>query len=218
MRQAGVVLSVAILLSAIAGCATVLDGSDQIISVETRSAGAKVSGARCVLRNDQGESRLTTPGATLVHYDRSDLKIVCTRQGFEARDDVAKSQVNLKVLGNVLVGGVIGFGLDHVSGTAYKYPSNIVVEMAEMPPSAAVPAQSAKSKAGTMLLAMRLDASLDETRTVELVRRTACDPIAKPVLVSQDVGASQYMASCQDGRIVRTVCRQSECRFKTLGD
>ena len=220
MRRSGALPAaiLSLLLLSMAGCATVIDGNDQLISVETQSAGAPISGARCVLRNDQGQSRLTTPGTAWVRYDNSDLKISCKRPGFDAGVETASSAMNTKVFGNLLIGGAIGFGLDLISGTAYKYPSTVVIELVEIPAAPATAAPLAARPINTVLFNTQLAASRDELRTIELVRRTACDPTSKPLLVQQEFGISQYTVTCQDGRTARAVCQPSECRFKTLGD
>lgn len=215
MRRTGP-LPVAILLLSIAGCATVVDGNEQLITVETQSAGVPISGARCVLKNDQGQSRLTTPGTAWVRYDSSDLKISCKRPGFDAGDETAAAAMNAKVFGNLLIGGAIGFGLDIVGGTAYKYPSTVLVELVAMPASGPQPA--VQPSISTAALNTQIAASRDELRTIELVRRTACDPTGKPLRVRQEAGQSQYTIACQDGRTAQTVCQAAECRFKALGE
>lgn len=210
-------LAVLACLGMVAGCATMLDGTGQSILVEARSGGAPVSGARCVLRNDGGEAWLTTPGSATVPADRSDLKVLCTRSGFEDRDASAVSEVKPEVLGNLLVGGLIGFGVDHFGGAGYQYPSRIVVEMSPRPAALAASAQDAvqaRAASGRESAA----ASRDELRALELARRTACQPVAAPLLHRQEHGERHYRLACGDGRTARIVCQPEECHFGSLGD
>jgi len=207
-----------LLLGSLGGCATVWDGSNQIISVETRSGERKIPEARCVLTNDFGKSRVRTPDTVSVHYSYSDLKIRCEKPGFEPQEAILASALKPKILGNALIGGVIGLGLDFVSGSAYEYPSRISVDMGEMLPILNPLSESTYSRVRTKFVAMQYAMTEDETRTVGLVQRTSCNPMSRPSLVKQELGVSQYITYCQDGRTARTVCQQSECRFAVLDD
>lgn len=201
-----------------AGCATVLDGSRQPISVETRAAGQPLAGVRCQLKNERGEVWITTPDTALVPSDNGDLRVACRGTGVQPRDETARSELNGKVLGNVLVGGLIGFGLDHAGGAAWRYPDTIVVDMVPLPAAAA----ARDPRAGRLRVATAeasvAAGALDLSRTVELVRRVACEPARPPELLPPTQGASQYRVACADGRSLRAVCLPSECRFRAAGD
>lgn len=62
------VVAAAVLL---AGCASIVGGTTQILSVCVVSAGEEVAGAHCKLANDKGTWFVTTPGTASVHrsYD-----------------------------------------------------------------------------------------------------------------------------------------------------
>ncbi|MDN3921698.1 hypothetical protein [Roseateles violae] len=196
-----------ILAAGLSGCATVVDGANQSIAIETSSGGRQVSGARCLLVNEFGESRVVTPAMVSVSHGHGDLTIRCQKPGFEVAENVIRPGPNMKVLGNILLGGAIGFGLDVASGAVYTYPPLISVDLIEM----------AEVKAASVVQPVPAIPD-DEIRTVELLRRTSCTPLARPSLLDKEQGVSQYLAYCQDGRTARTVCQQSECRFKTRDD
>jgi hypothetical protein len=113
---------------------------------------------------------------------------------------------------------VIGLGLDFVSGSAYEYPSRISVDMGEMQPILNLLSEPTYSRVRTNFMAMQYAMKEDETRTVGLVQRTSCNPMSRPSLLNQEPGVSQYITYCQDGRTARTLCHQSECRFRVLDD
>jgi hypothetical protein len=219
MRHAVALLATLAVLSLAAGCASLLDGDRQMITVEARSGGVTVPGVRCMLKNDQGEAWLTTPGTTSVRFDRSDLKVVCSGTGLQGSDVSAGSKLKPKVFGNLLIGGLIGFGIDHFGGAAYQYPSAILVEMSPRPPATLTPPPSAADeRARLSAVRERAAASLDEMRSLDLVRSTACEPSGPLAVQLQEAGMRHYAVGCRDGRIARTVCQQSACRFKALDD
>ena len=203
---------------ALGGCATVVESERQVVVIETRSSGAELTGAQCTLTNPQGESFATTPGRVWVRRSYDGLKILCEKPGYAPREALLKSDVKPTLLGNLILGGAIGFTLDHVSGSAYEYPSTVVVDLgpvvAGLPP--AVDPATRRAEAAREALQRALAG--DERRTIELARRTACDPAERPVLLRQDPGSHQFATRCQDGRVAVTVCRDAECRFKASDD
>lgn len=199
------------------GCATVLDGPSQPIKVDTRSGGVPVSGVRCLLKNNQGDSWLTTPGSAVVRFDRSDLQILCGNALFESPGTFASSQVKPEVLGNLLIGGLVGFGVDHFSGAAYKYPSTIVVDLSPRP-DVVLPPSPGVRRAQLSAARAQLATSLDETRSLDLVRGIACEPEGPLILQFDGPSVKHYAVACLDGRTARTVCQPGECRFRTLDD
>jgi hypothetical protein len=217
MRHLRILLSGCCVLVA-TGCATVVDGDRQAIALETRSAGQVLAGAQCLLSNEHETLRVTTPTTVSVHHGYADLKLQCTKPGYGPREQFVRSDVKPTVLGNVLIGGAVGMGLDHLSGSAYRYPSSIVVDMGEMLPGAQAAATPPARPAHTMQSLMQVALAGDESRTVELVRGTACDPADRPVLLQQDAATTRFITQCRDGRIARTVCRRSECRFVAHDD
>jgi hypothetical protein len=119
------------------GCASIVSGSTQSLSVETKSAaGNQVPGANCKMTNDKGTWFVATPGSVSVHRSLADLSILCTKDGFQPASNVTPSSTKGMAFGNILFGGVIGAGVDVASGAAYDYPSLIPVLMTPLAPSA----------------------------------------------------------------------------------
>lgn len=111
------------------GCASIVGGTAQVISVETASAGQAVSGAGCTLKNPKGEYFVTTPGTLTVNRAYDDLVVKCTKDGYVPGMASAKSTTKGMAFGNVIFGGVIGGAVDISTGAAYDYPSLITVQM-----------------------------------------------------------------------------------------
>lgn len=112
------------------GCATVTSGTTQDLSVSSDSStGVAVTGADCKLENDKGKWNITTPGVVTVHKSSKDLNIKCNKAGHTNGSARVVSRAGAAIAGNLLVGGLIGAGIDHATGSAYKYADNLVVTM-----------------------------------------------------------------------------------------
>lgn len=111
------------------GCASIVNGQNQSLSVQARSKGDQVADANCKLSNDKSVWYLKTPGSTTVRRSYEDLAVLCEKPGLEAGLTSAKSSTKAMAFGNILFGGVIGVGVDTISGAAYDYPDVILVDM-----------------------------------------------------------------------------------------
>lgn len=115
--------------SLLTGCASIVNGSNQVLSVETASREGKVIGATCELKNPKGTFFVTTPGTVTIHRAYDDLNIRCEKVGHEPGLAAVKSSTKAMAFGNLVFGGVIGAAVDAGSGAAYDYPSLITVMM-----------------------------------------------------------------------------------------
>jgi hypothetical protein len=113
------------------GCASIVSGHNQSLSVETRLKGFPVAGANCKLSNDKGTWFVTTPGSTLVRRSMEDIAVRCEKESTQPGIASVKSSTKGMAFGNILFGGVIGAGVDVASGAAFDYPPLITVEMGE---------------------------------------------------------------------------------------
>ena len=126
-----ILISATLLLGAsfLTGCASIVNGSNQVLSVETASREGKVIGATCELKNPKGTFFVTTPGTVTIHRAYDDLNIRCEKVGHEPGLAAVKSSTKAMAFGNIVFGGVIGAAVDAGSGAAYDYPSLITVMM-----------------------------------------------------------------------------------------
>ncbi len=133
------------------GCATITRGTSEAWSVETTPAGAQVSlstGEECV-----------TP-CTLKLKRKASFTVTLLKQGYAKVTTQVISQIAgagaAGMAGNVLVGGIIGVGIDAASGATKELKPNPLVVVLEAddskppvvfdPPAAAVePVEAAES-------------------------------------------------------------------------
>ncbi len=120
--------------ASLCGCATIIQGTTQPVSITTTPE----EGAQCTLTNSEGTWYLASPGSAVVHKTKNDLSIDCTKPGFATGHVVATSHFGGTTAGNVLLGGVVGLGVDAASGANYYYDNPISVPLGA--PVAAIPA------------------------------------------------------------------------------
>jgi len=127
------------------GCASIVSGHNQSVSVETRSKqGQAVTSANCKLSNNKGTWFVTSPGSVMVSRSFEDLLINCEKDNQEPGLANVKSSTKAMAFGNILFGGVIGVGVDVATGAAYDYPTMITVLMGEKISVDAPPVDQAK--------------------------------------------------------------------------
>lgn len=142
------VAGVAFASSALTGCASIVNGSNQVVSVEAIHKGLQVTGATCQLVNPKGTFYVTTPGTVTVQRAYDDMNIKCEKDGMQPGMVAAKSSTKGMAFGNILFGGVIGAAVDAGSGAAYDYPTLIRVVMGESTTMAPAPAGAIQTTNG----------------------------------------------------------------------
>ena len=118
-------------IASLTGCASIVSGTSQVVSVETMEKTGKVVGASCKLENDKGVFFVTTPGTVTVRRAYGDMNVTCEKPGTPTGMASFKSSTKAMLAGNILFGGVIGVGVDAASGAAYDYPPLFQVMMGE---------------------------------------------------------------------------------------
>lgn len=127
--KALVIASALVVTCFASGCASIVSGSNQSLSVEASQKGQVVAGATCRLANDKGTWFVNTPGTVTVHRSYDDLNVRCEKEKVDPGLVVAKSSTKAMMFGNIIFGGIIGGAVDAGTGAAYDYPSIIRVEM-----------------------------------------------------------------------------------------
>lgn len=134
--------------STLTGCASIVNGTTQVVSVETRDASGPVTGASCKMENDKGVFYVTTPGTVSVRRAYADMVVRCEKAGLPVGIASIKSSTKGMVAGNLIFGGVIGAGVDVASGAAYDYPPLMQILMGDTGPATMpVPAGGAPAPA-----------------------------------------------------------------------
>jgi hypothetical protein len=118
-------------MSSLTGCASIVSGTSQVVSVETLHSSGNVAGATCKLENDKGVYYVTTPGTVTVHRTYGDMNVKCEKPGFDPGLATVKSSTKGVMAGNIVFGGFIGAGVDAASGAAYDYPALFQVMMGQ---------------------------------------------------------------------------------------
>jgi hypothetical protein len=122
------------------GCASIVSGTNQVVSVETPGCPASA----CELTNDKGKWYVNaTPGTTTVNRAYGDLTAFC-KNGEVTATVAFKSTTKGMAFGNILLGGAIGVGVDVASGAAYDYPQTLVVPMSCAPAKVAAVADTSR--------------------------------------------------------------------------
>jgi hypothetical protein len=128
------VLGISLASIFIAGCASVRgSGSKQSIKVDTIDArGASLRDAACVLSNDKGSWKISTPEAAEVTRSNNALTVKCSKQGHPDGNAVVNSSTRDEMYGNLIVGGLVGIAIDHSTGAGYEYPTYVAVRMGDL--------------------------------------------------------------------------------------
>jgi hypothetical protein len=113
---------------ALSGCATIVEGTTQSVSVTTTPE----QGAECTLANSQGTWFVASPGSVVVHKTKTDLDVTCKKPGYMPGHVIAPSHFGAMTAANLAggVGGVvIGGAVDAASGANYSYDTPITVPL-----------------------------------------------------------------------------------------
>ena len=113
------------LLPLLAGCATVVDGFTQPITLATEP-----QGALCELdRAGQVLGRVVTPGSLTVQRGRNDIVVTCRRPGSQVVQLTLASTFTGTTVGNAFSWGPLGVVVDGVNGADYRYRDSLLFSM-----------------------------------------------------------------------------------------
>lgn len=125
-RRTAALAAVALLAALLStGCATITRGSTEAFVIETKPAGAEAklsNGLYC-----------TTPCSIKVKR-RGDFVVTLTKKGYETVTATVTSSVDgggaAGMAGNVILGGIVGAGVDAGTGAMHSHkPNPLVVEL-----------------------------------------------------------------------------------------
>ncbi len=105
-------------------CATVVGGTTQEVLVQSEPSGA---GCRVERQGAAVGVIPSTPGKVILPRSKQDAVVNCTKDGFEASQEVLVASFTGATLGNILVGGLVGIAVDAASGANNKYPERVTV-------------------------------------------------------------------------------------------
>lgn len=113
----------------ISGCATIVNGSSQNLSVLTDPAGAS-----CVFRREGEVIGVVnpSPGTLSISKSRHRIDVRCQKDGYAEVSGNLGSTFQAAALGNILLGGLIGAIADASSGAATDYPKEISLTLTSL--------------------------------------------------------------------------------------
>ncbi len=118
-----------VLLAAVCGltaCSSIVEGTSQELVINTNPAGANCA----LIREGQVIGRVSeTPGGITIKKSKHDITVECTKKGYKKAVFFNKSDVAGATVGNILLGGGIGWAIDSANGADNKYttPMNITL-------------------------------------------------------------------------------------------
>jgi hypothetical protein len=125
----------------LAACATITKGTTQVVAVNTPG----VAGASCTLTSPAiGSLTVVTPDTISLPKASDSISVRCSKQCYQDGAGVISSNMEGMVAGNIILGGVIGLGVDAVSGAMNKYSPEIQVVMTPVPGCGAPPVANRK--------------------------------------------------------------------------
>jgi hypothetical protein len=119
------ILGIAALCAALGGCASVSRGTTETISVASTP-----SGAEATVSGLEAPTVCTTPCA-FVAKRSADITVTVAKEGYQT--EVVPLQKDIPptgaagFAGNILLGGVVGMGVDAVTGAALDHKPNPVI-------------------------------------------------------------------------------------------
>lgn len=119
------VVALTVAAVSLSACASITKGTSQSVSINT----APVQGANCTLQNPSGTWTVVSPGAVTVPRSKNDINVKCEKVGYQAGIGTLKSGTQLMTAGNLILGGVIGLGVDAATGAMNDYPEQITVTL-----------------------------------------------------------------------------------------
>ena len=127
MRQRWAMTGVLLASSVLGACATIIEGSDQTVTVITDPPGAV-----CNLDRDGITMAVvnSTPGTVTVDKSMDNIGVICKKDGHFDGASFLSSDFQAMTFGNIIFGGVIGVAIDAGSGAMHEYPESVTVVLA----------------------------------------------------------------------------------------
>jgi hypothetical protein len=129
------------LLLLLASCATLIKGTTQVVAVNTPG----VTGATCTLTAPAiGTLKVVTPDTVALPKASDNVAVRCTKQCYQEGTGVISTEIEGMTAGNIILGGVVGLGVDAATGAINRYTPEVQVAMVPVPGCGAAPAPRAR--------------------------------------------------------------------------
>lgn len=113
-------------VATLSACSSIIEGTSQELIINTTPGGANCA----LIREGQIIGRVSeTPGGITVKKTKHDITVECKKKGYETAKFFNKSDAAGATVGNILLGGGIGWAIDSANGADNKYttPMNITL-------------------------------------------------------------------------------------------
>ena len=118
MRNFALTATVLLLTS----CSSIIEGTSQEITVNTTPDKAQCD---LVREGIVIASIASTPASATIKKTKNDITIKCNKPGYQEATFFNKSDVDGATVGNIILGGGIGWAIDSASGADNKYLSPV---------------------------------------------------------------------------------------------
>jgi hypothetical protein len=108
----------------VSGCSTIIEGTSQSIAVASSPTGAHCIGTR---KGEQIFVVDSTPMSVSVRKTKDDILLTCTLPGYQTATQYLHSGIATGTYGNIIAGGLIGWGVDSATGADNEYPASVNV-------------------------------------------------------------------------------------------
>lgn len=111
------------------GCASIISGTSQDITINTTPSGADCQ----LIREGKVIGRALTPQTVQVERTKHDITVECTKAGYQKASVINESGSEGAVLGNILLGGGIGWAVDSARGADNEYQKTMSIGLVKLP-------------------------------------------------------------------------------------
>ena len=80
-----------------------------------------------------GTQTVTTPATITLEKSKENITVLCKKECFQDGSGIIASYTEAMAAGNLLLGGVVGLGVDAVSGAMNKYNADNQIAMVAIP-------------------------------------------------------------------------------------
>ncbi|MCG6871483.1 MAG: hypothetical protein LJE84_04255 [Gammaproteobacteria bacterium] len=107
----------------LAACATISTPPQKTLNVISDVS------ADCTFQDKLGQREFVAPGDVAAQPRHGPGTLTCNKGGYRTATVTVEPQANSAVMGNLLVGGLIGLAVDSASGANKRYPKDVHVFM-----------------------------------------------------------------------------------------
>lgn len=174
----------------LSGCATVMSGTSQGLTIETDPAGATCSVARS---GEQIAATSATPSQVMISKGWSALDIECKKNEHLTAKDSLSPTFQPWTLGNILIGGGIGLIIDAASGAMVQYPRSVMLFL--------VPSRfSSQQERDAYFERKRVDIEAEATRLIAETQKKCASSSCEEIFAGIELKKKQRLADLESQR------------------